>query len=49
MEEIVQAVREFFEVAAKAPFQASLKTVPLRDIESVWNNPERDARIVFQP
>jgi NADPH:quinone reductase-like Zn-dependent oxidoreductase len=49
MDEILQAVREFFEVAAKTPFQASLKTVPLRDIESVWNNPERDARIVFQP
>jgi NADPH:quinone reductase-like Zn-dependent oxidoreductase len=49
MDEIVQAVREFFEVAAKTPFQASLKTIPLRDIESVWNNPERDARIVFQP
>jgi len=49
MDEIFQAVREFFEVAAKSPFQASLKTVPLRDVESVWNNPERDARIVFQP
>lgn len=49
MDEIFQALREFFEVAAKTPFQASLKTVPLRDVESVWNNPERDARIVFQP
>ncbi len=49
MDEIFQAVREFFEAAAKAPFQTSLKAVPLRDVESVWNNPERDARIVFQP
>jgi len=49
MDEIFQAVREFFEVATKSPFQASLKTVPLRDIEKVWNTPERDARIVFQP
>jgi NADPH:quinone reductase-like Zn-dependent oxidoreductase len=49
MDEILQAVREFFEVAAKTPFQASLKPVPLRDVESVWNDPEHDARIVFQP
>jgi len=49
MDEIFQALREFFEVAAKTPFQASLKTVQLRDVESVWNNPERDTRIVFQP
>jgi NADPH:quinone reductase-like Zn-dependent oxidoreductase len=48
MEEILQAVREFFQVAAKTPFQASLKTVPLRDVEAVWNNREH-ARIVFQP
>ncbi len=49
MDEIFQALREFFEVAARTPFQASMKTIPLRDVESVWNNPERDARIVFQP
>jgi NADPH:quinone reductase-like Zn-dependent oxidoreductase len=49
MDEIFQAVREFFEVAAKTPFQVSLKTVLLRDIASVWSTPERDARIVFQP
>lgn len=49
LDEIFQAVREFFEVAAKTPFQVSLKTVPLRDIESVWSAPEREARIVFQP
>lgn len=49
MEEIFLAVREFFEAAAKTPFQISLKAVPLRDIEKVWSNSERDARIVFQP
>jgi NADPH2:quinone reductase len=49
LDEIFQAVREFFEVAAKNPFQVSLKAVPLRDIEVVWGSPERDARIVFQP
>jgi NADPH:quinone reductase-like Zn-dependent oxidoreductase len=48
MDEILQAVREFFQVAAKTPFQASLKTVSLRDVEAVWNNPDH-ARIVFQP
>jgi NADPH:quinone reductase-like Zn-dependent oxidoreductase len=49
MDEIFQAVREFFEVAAKTPFQVSLKTIPLSDIASVWSTPERGARIVFQP
>ena len=49
LDEIFQAVREFFELAAKSPFQVSVKTVPLRDIEKVWSTPERDARIVFQP
>ena len=49
MDEIFQAVHEFFEVAAKTPFQVSLKTVPLRDVASVWSTSERDARIVFQP
>jgi NADPH2:quinone reductase len=49
MDEIMQAVREFFEAAAKTPFQVSLRTVPLREIEAVWDSPERDARIVFQP
>lgn len=49
MDEIFQAVREFFEVAAKTPFQVSLKTVPLREIETVWNDKEGEARIVFKP
>lgn len=49
MDEIFQAVREFFEIAAKTPFAVNIKAVPLRDIESVWSAPERDARIVFKP
>jgi NADPH:quinone reductase-like Zn-dependent oxidoreductase len=49
MDEIFQAVREFFEIAAKTPFAVNIKAVPLRDIESVWSAPERDARVVFKP
>jgi len=49
LDEIFQAVREFFEVAAKTPFAVNIKAVPLRDIESVWNTPDHEARIVFQP
>lgn len=49
LEEIFQAVREFFEMTAKNPFDVSLKAVPLREIEAVWGNPERDSRLVFQP
>lgn len=49
LDEIFQAVREFFEEAAKTSFEVSIKAVPLHDIGSAWSAPERDARIVFQP
>lgn len=46
---IRQALAEFFTTAAAEPFQVSIKTVPLRDLESLWNAPERGTRRVFQP
>jgi NADPH2:quinone reductase len=49
MDEIVQAVREFFQVAAASPFQIKIQPVPLRDVEALWNKPGHDARLVFQP
>jgi len=49
LDQIRQAISEFFAAAAKTPFQANIKTAPLRDVESLWNSPERGARLVFQP
>jgi NADPH:quinone reductase-like Zn-dependent oxidoreductase len=49
LEQIMQAVSELFQEAAKRPFQSAVKAAPLRDVESLWNAPERGARLVFQP
>jgi NADPH:quinone reductase-like Zn-dependent oxidoreductase len=49
MEEIFAALAKFFEQAAKTPFVTKIETAPLRDIEALWNAPERGARLVFQP
>jgi NADPH:quinone reductase-like Zn-dependent oxidoreductase len=49
LEQIMQAVSELFQEAAKRPFQSAMKAAPLRDVESLWNAPERGARLVFQP
>jgi NADPH2:quinone reductase len=47
--QIFEAVREFFEEAAKRPFANEVKTVALRDVETLWKSPEHGARLVFQP
>ncbi len=49
MEQIFAALAEFFEQAAKMPFATKVEAVPLRDVETLWNAPERSARLVFQP
>jgi NADPH2:quinone reductase len=49
MQEIFAALAEFFRQAAKTPFATKVEAVPLRDVESLWNAPERGARLVFQP
>jgi len=49
MQEIFAALAKFFEQAAKTPFVTKIQTAPLRDIEALWNAPERGARLVFQP
>ena len=49
LEQILQSLAEFFQAAAKDPFQIAVKTVPLRDVESLWNSPERGVRLVFLP
>ena len=49
LDQIRQALAEFFQVAAKEPFQFHTKSAPLRDIETLWNNAEQGTRLVFQP
>jgi NADPH:quinone reductase-like Zn-dependent oxidoreductase len=49
LDQLRQALAEFFQVAAKEPFQFRTKAAPLRDVETLWNTAEEDARLVFQP
>jgi NADPH:quinone reductase-like Zn-dependent oxidoreductase len=49
MKEIFAALARFFEQAAKTPFATRVQAAPLRDVEALWNAPERGARLVFEP
>jgi NADPH2:quinone reductase len=49
MEQIFAALADFFEQAAKTPFATKLEVRPLRDVETLWDAPERSTRLVFQP
>ena len=49
LDQILRALAEFFQVAAKEPFQFHTKAAPLRDIEALWNSAEKGTRLVFQP
>jgi NADPH2:quinone reductase len=49
LEEILRALGEFFNSAARQPFQFATKTAPLRDVEALWNSPEQGVRLVLQP
>jgi NADPH:quinone reductase-like Zn-dependent oxidoreductase len=49
MAKIQEAVAAFHAEAAKRPFEADIKAVALRDVETLWNSPESGARLVFQP
>jgi NADPH:quinone reductase-like Zn-dependent oxidoreductase len=49
LNQILVALAEFFETAAKQPFHFQTKTAPLRDVEGLWNTVEEATRLVFQP
>ncbi len=49
MDQIRRAIGEFFELAAKEPFQFKIKALPLRDVEAHWNDAEHSERLVFIP
>jgi NADPH2:quinone reductase len=49
IEKIFEAITDFLKEAAKEPFQIKIGAAPLRDVEALWNAPEKGARLVFQP
>jgi len=49
LEELRQAVADFFAVIAKHPFHLKLTIAPLRDVETLWNTSPQGTRLVFQP
>jgi NADPH2:quinone reductase len=49
LDQILVALAEFFQVAAKEPFQFRTKAAPLRDVEALWNEADEGTRLVFQP
>ena len=49
MQEIFAALAEFFKEAAKSAFATQVKSVALRDVESLWSAPDGGARLVFYP
>jgi NADPH:quinone reductase-like Zn-dependent oxidoreductase len=48
VEQILQSVRQFLQVAARDPFQVEIQTAPLRDVERLWNTAGQSTRLVFQ-
>jgi NADPH:quinone reductase-like Zn-dependent oxidoreductase len=49
LDQIRQALVEFFQVAATQPFEFHTKAAPLCDVEALWNTAEEGTRLVFQP
>jgi NADPH2:quinone reductase len=49
LDQILVALAEFFQVAAREPFQFRTKAAPLRDVEALWNEADGGTRLVFQP
>jgi hypothetical protein len=49
MGQIFAALAKFFATAAQQPFQMKIKLAPLRDVEALWNENEKGARLVFRP
>jgi NADPH2:quinone reductase len=49
MPDLVGSIGEFFNEAAREPFEIGVKSFPLRDVASVWNEPDGGDRFVFIP
>jgi NADPH2:quinone reductase len=49
LDQIRVAITDFFNLAAAEPFEFSVKTAPLSEIETHWKSQEHGTRLVFQP
>jgi NADPH:quinone reductase-like Zn-dependent oxidoreductase len=49
LDQIRQALVEFFQVATTKPFEFHTKAVPLCDVEALWSDVEKGTRLVFRP
>lgn len=49
MPDLVGSIGEFFNEAAREPFEIGVRSFPLRDVASVWNEPDGGDRFVFIP
>jgi len=49
LDQILVALAEFFQTAAKEPYQFRTRAASLRDVEALWNSTEEGTRLVFQP
>jgi NADPH:quinone reductase-like Zn-dependent oxidoreductase len=49
LDQIKTAISQFFQAASTQPFEFAVQAAPLSQVESLWNAPERGARLVFQP
>lgn len=49
LDQIRVALGDFFQAAAKEPFQFQTKAAPLREVEALWDDKEEGTRLVFQP
>ncbi len=49
MQDLAASIADFFAEAARQPFEIAVRTFPLRDVASVWNQPDGEGRFVFVP
>jgi NADPH2:quinone reductase len=49
IEGIFKALGQFFEEAARKPFQVEIETAPLKEVEARWSASTSGKRLVFQP
>ncbi len=49
LDQIRQAIADFFAIAAKDPLEFSIATAKLSEVEALWNQKEEGTRLVFLP
>jgi NADPH:quinone reductase-like Zn-dependent oxidoreductase len=49
LDQILQAIADFFAQITQHPLHFKLKTAPLSEVASLWNTDDQGVRIVFQP